>query len=327
MRRREFITLLGGAAAAWPVAARAQRNRGTPSIGWIATGDPVSYRDSLAAFLAGLRTLNYIEGQNINIEYRWAEGNVARLKELANDLAVRNVDVILAGGSSGALAAKEATSVIPIVAAGVADLVELGLVKSLANPGGNLTGFVAAAPENTAKRVQIFKEIMPQARRAAVLWNPGNSNSVIEWQVINASANTLEITITPHGAQSHAELESALAAIPQNDPDFVLVLNDPFMFTFRKDVVDALVKARLPTISGFREYVSDGGLMSYGPNISDTYRRAATYVDKILRGAKPSDLPVDLPTKFELIVNLKTAKAIGLTIPEIFLVRADEVIE
>jgi putative tryptophan/tyrosine transport system substrate-binding protein len=328
MRRRDFIALLLGGAAAWPVAARAQQPRTRmPRIGWLVTGDPTSYRFSLAAFRDGLRALNYIEGQSIAIEYRWAEGNVARLPELAKDLVDREVDIILAGGSLGAQAAKDATSVIPIVAAGVGDLVELGLVTNLAKPGGNLTGFVASAPETAAKRMQIMKEIMPQSRRAAVLWNPTSSAAQLEWNAVKQSAAAVELAFTFHEVRTSKELENTLVMIPQLGPDMLVVLNDPFMFTYRKGIVDAALRLLLPSIYGYREYADDGGLISYGASISGTYRRAAVYVDKIIKGTRPGDLPVQLPTKFELVINLKTAKALGLTVPPSLLGRADELIE
>jgi putative ABC transport system substrate-binding protein len=327
MRRRDFIALLGGAAA-WPVAARAQQpTTRVPRIGWLVTGDPTSYRFSLAAFRDGLRALNYIEGQSIAIEYRWAEGVVDRLSELARDLVREKVDIILAGGTIGAQAARDATQTIPIVAAGVGDLVEVGLVRSLAQPGGNLTGFVAAAPEIAAKRGEIMKEILPQAKRASVLWNPTSSNSQLEMKALKESALALQLALTSYEASTFKDLENTLDAIPKTQPDIVLVLKDPFMFARRKRIVESLFQAHLPAIYGYREYVDDGGLVSYGSSISDTYRRAATYVDKILKGAKPGDLPVQLPSKFELVINLKTAKALGLTVPLPLLDRADEVIE
>jgi putative tryptophan/tyrosine transport system substrate-binding protein len=327
MRRRDFIVLLGGVAAC-PVAARAQQTTTrVPRIGWLVTGDPKSYRVSLAAFRDGLRALNYIEGQSIAIEYRWAEGVVDRLSEFARDLAREKVDIILAGGTTGAQAARDATQTIPIVAAGVGDLVEVGLVRSLAQPGGNLTGFVTAAPEIAAKRGEIIKEILPQAKRASVLWNPTSPNCKLEMKALMESALALQLALTPYEASTIKDLENALDAIPKTQPDIVLVLNDPFMFTQRKRIVDSLFQAHLPAIHGFREFVDDGGLVSYGPSISDTYRRAATYVDKILKGAKPGDLPVQLPIKFELVINLKTAKALGLAVPLPLLDRADEVIE
>jgi putative ABC transport system substrate-binding protein len=327
--RRRFLATLGGLAVAWPLAARAQQPATkVHRIGWLVTGTPTSYRFSLAAFLDGLKALGYVEGRNISIEYRWAEGDVAQLPKLANELVEQKVDIILAGGSVGAEAAKHATSDIPIIAAGVGDLVQLGLVTTLARPGGNLTGFVAAAPPETgAKRFQIMKEIMPQAKRAAVLWNPISSGTRLEWATAKEFSDENDIVVILHDARNTEELKNALAMIPRSDPDFVVVLSDPFTFTYRKVIVEAAERLRLPSIYGYREFVEDGGMISYGTTISDTYRRAAGYVDKILKGEKPADLPVQLPTKFELVVNLKTAKALGLEMPAALLARADEVIE
>ena len=291
------------------------------------TGSPTSYRFSLAAFRDGLKTLNYIEGQNIAIEYRWAEGKIERLPELAKDLVHQNVDIILAGGSLGAEAAKHATSVIPIVTAGAGDLVDLGLVASLARPGGNLTGFVAVSPDAAAKRFQIIREIRPEGRRAAVLWNSASSNAKLEWAITNEFAAANDIAVELYGARDVDELRRALNQIAQSAQDIFVVLNDPFMFTYRKIIVDTAAQLRLPAVYGYREYADDGGLISYGASITDTYRRAAGYVDKILSGVKPADLPIELPTKFELVINLKTAKALGLDVPPTLLARADEVIE
>jgi putative ABC transport system substrate-binding protein len=329
VKRRDFVTLLGGAAAALPVAARTQQaTTHVSQIGWLVTGSPASYRFSLAAFRDGLKTLSYLEGQNIRIEYRWAKGNVALLPELAKTLVEQKVEIIVAGGSTGAEAAKRATSVIPIVAPGVGDLVELGLVTSLARPGGNLTGFVANAPETAAKRLQLMKEVKPTATRAAVLWNSAGSNAKLEWGFASEFAAANDIATGLHDSRFEIEeLKNGLADIRQSNPDILIVLNDPFMFTHRKLIVEAANQMRVPAVYGFREFVDDGGLISYGVSIADTYRRAAHYVDRILRGAKPAELPVELPTKFELVINLKTAKALGLEIPPTLLARADEVIE
>lgn len=328
IRRREFIITLGSATVAWPLAVRAQQSTTkVPRIGWLVTGSPTTYRFSLNAFLDGLKALGYVDGRNCRIEYRWAEGNIARLPDLANELVQQNVDIILAGGSVGAEAAKRATSVVPIVTAGTGDLVEMGLVGSLAHPGGNLTGFVATAPEIAAKRFQIMKEIKPQAERAAVLWNAKNSVPRLEWNAAKEFVAKYDIVVSLYDADSTVEgLDKALNEISQSAPDMLVVLNDPFMFTYRKLIVEAASRFRLPAIYGFREFVDDGGLISYGVNIADTYRRAAAYVDRILKGEKPADLPVQLPMKFELIVNPKAAKAIGFTLPARFLL-ADEVIE
>jgi putative tryptophan/tyrosine transport system substrate-binding protein len=249
IRRREFITLLGGAAAAWPLGARAQQpTTRVPRIGWLVTGSPTSYRFSLAAFRDGLKTLNYIEGQNISIEYRWAEGKIERLPELAQDIVHQKVDIILAGGSLGAEAAKHATSVIPIVTAGAGDLVDLGLVPSLARPAGNLTGFVAVAPDAAAKRFQIIREMRPEGRRAAVLWNSASSNAKLEWAVAKEFATANDIAVELYGARDLDELRNALARIAQYIPDIFVVLNDPFMFTYRKIIVDTATQLRLPAI-------------------------------------------------------------------------------
>ena len=324
MKRREFISLLGGAAVAWPLAASAQQSatkKNFPTVGWLVTGSPTSYRHSLAAFRDGLTEAGYFEGRNVSIEYKWAEGNVSRLPELARDLVYQQVDVILAGGSVGAEAAKRATSTIPIVAAGVGDLVELGLVTSLAHPGGNLTGFVAAAPETAAKRFQMIKEVLPKARRVAVLWNPTSSNAQLEWKAVKEFAQSNDPIITLYDARDFSELSAALDRIKQSRPDALVNLNDPFLFTARKRVVDSVEAMRVPAIYGYREYADEGGLISYGTSIADTYRRAAQYVDKILKGVVPADLPVQLPTKFELVINLKAAKALGLAVPHGLLTR------
>src|SRR6516165_9257492 len=269
MKRRFFIAGLVGTTL-WPLVARAQQPATkVHRIGWLVTGTPTSYRFSLAAFLDGLKALGYVEGRNISIEYRWAEGDVTRLPKLANELVEQKVDIILAGGSVGAEAAKHATSDIPIIAAGVGDLVQLGLVTSLARPGGNLTGFVAAAPPETgAKRFQIMKEIMPQAKRAAVLWNPISSATKLEWATAKEFSDENDIVVVPHDASNAEELTNALTMIRQSDPDFVVVLNDPFTFTYRKVIVEAVERFRLPSIYGYREFVEDGGMISYGPIIS-----------------------------------------------------------
>jgi putative ABC transport system substrate-binding protein len=252
---------------------------------------------------------------------------MTRLPELANELVRQKVDIILAGGTVGAAAAKHATSHIPIIAAGAGDLAELGLVASLAAPAGNLTGFVSIAPEAATKRFQIMREIKPQAKRAAVLWNPTGSIAKLEWEVAKKFAAANDIAVELYDASNFQQLNNALAKIPLTSPDILVVLNDPFMFTYRQPIIDAANRSRLPSIYGSREFVDDGGMSSYGASITETYRRAAGYVDKILKGAKPADLPVQLPTKYELVINLKTTKAIGFTIPQSLLATADEVIE
>lgn len=329
MRRREFIGLFSSSAIAWPVAARAQQSTAKiPRIGWLVTGSPTTYRFSLPAFLDGLKAAGRVEGENVKIEYRWAQGNPARLPELANDLIQQKVDIILAGGSLGAEAAAHATSSIPIVAAGAGDLVQLGLVSNLSRPDGNLTGFVASAPEIAAKRFQIIKQLKPELKRAAVLWNSADKNDQLEWKFTQefSAANNIEVAI--YDAHNNVDgLKAALASISPPITDVLVVLNDPFMFTYMKIIIDAAQKLQLSAIYGFREFVDAGGLLSYGPSIRGTYRQAADYVDKILTGTKVADLPVVLPTKFELVINLTTAKAAGLAIPPSVLSLADELIE
>jgi putative tryptophan/tyrosine transport system substrate-binding protein len=327
MRRRDFLGVLGGAAATWPLSVRAQQAAPASLIGWLSTGSPTSHRFSLSAFREGLRALGYSEGANLAIEYRWAEGNLGRLPELASQLVQQRVEVIVAGGSTGARAAKDATSVIPIITAGTGDLMELGLVTSFARPEGNLTGFVTAAPETAGKRLQIMTEIAPHARRAVALWTKGATNSELELKVVTQLASALGLALERYEAHTLQDLDQVLAAIPQTAAQMLLVLNDPFIFTHRQRIIESAAKSRLPAIYGFREFVDDGGLISYGPNISDGYRRAAAYVDKVLKGAKPADLPVQAPTQYELVINLRTAKTLGLEVPLQLQQRADELID
>jgi putative ABC transport system substrate-binding protein len=327
MKRREFITLLGGSVIPWPLAADAQPATTIARIGWLVSGSPTSYRSSLTAFQEGLEALGYKEGRDLAIEYRWADGNVGRLPGLAAELVERKVDIILAGGTLGAQAAKNATSEIPIVTAGAGDLVESGLVSNLSRPGGNLTGFINSTSEAAGKRLEIVKEIDPRAKDIAVLWNPTNRFTRLEWKVVQEARSILQLNVASYEAHTVEGLESALGAISKTHSDFLSVLNDPFLFANRKEICDAAAQIKLPAIYGFREFVDDGGMISYGTNLPDSYRRAATYVDKILKGAKPGDLPVQAPTKFELLVNSRTAKALGLTFPPSLLARADEVIE
>jgi putative ABC transport system substrate-binding protein len=246
---------------------------------------------------------------------------------LANELVREKVDVILAGGLIGAEVAKRATSSIPIISAGAADLVQLGLVSNLARPDGNLTGFVANAPETTVKRLQLIKQIKPDFKHVAIVWNSSSSVARFEWNLVRefAAANNIEVVL--YDAHDDVGLRNTLASISQPLPEALTVLNDPLMFTYRKIIADTALQLQIPSAYGYREYVEDGGLISYGPSITGTYRRAAGYVDQILKGVKVSDLPIVLPTQFELVINLTTAKAIGLTVPPPLLSLADELIE
>ena len=320
LRRREFITLLGGAAA-WSFAARAQQQGKIPRIGII--DDAPMWN----AFRQGLRDLGYLEGQNIAFEYRRADDAPERLAEAATDLARRPVDVIATFGTAPSIAAKAATTTIPIVMIGVGDVVRTGLVQGLAHPGGNITGNTILGPEVQPKRLQLFKEAVPALSRVALLWNPDNASNRLTAEEIRAAAATLGMTFTVVPVRRADELDGALAAMMRERPDGLMVTGDAIHQLHVGRIINFLANNRLPGLFQFRENVVAGGLMSYGASLPDLFRRGAGYVHKILQGTKPADLPVEQPTKFELVINLTTAKALGLTIPESFLLRADELIE
>jgi len=327
VRRREFITLLGGAAV-WPLAARAQQMGKVPRIGYLGSSSPSLEPHFVEAFRQKLRELGHIEGENIAIEYRWAEGQDGRLPDLAAELVRLQPNVIVTTGTPGALAAMQATKTIPIVMASSGDPVGAGLVASLARPGGHVTGFTIVGPQIEGKRLELLKEAVPELSRVAVLWNPSNPALVSYFDTIENAGRTLRISLDPVAEVRRAnELDNAFFAIASARPRALLVVADRFLLAHRKRIVEFAVAKRLPGMFPYREYVEAGGLMSYAPSNIELFRGAATYVDKILKGAKPGDLPVQEPTKLELIVNLKTSKAIGLTVPESFLLRADELIE
>ena len=327
MKRREFITLIGGAAA-WPFAARAQQMGKVPRIGYLGSSSPSLEPHFVEAFRQKLRELGHIEGENIAIEYRWAEGQDGRLPDLAAELVRLQPNVIVTTGTPGALAAMQATKTIPIVMASSGDPVGAGLVASLARPGGHVTGFTIVGPQIEGKRLDLLKEAVPELSRVAVLWNPSNPALVSYFDTIENAGRTLRISLDPVAEVRRAnELDNAFFAIASARPRALLVVADRFLLAHRKRIVEFAVAKRLPGMFPYREYVEAGGLMSYAPSNIELFRGAATYVDKILKGAKPGDLPVQEPTKLELIVNLKTSKAIGLTVPESFLLRADELIE
>ncbi len=279
--------------------------------------------------LAGLRDLGYEEGRNIAIEFRSAEEKWERLPDLAAELVGLKVDVLVVGVCEAALnAARQATSTIPIVVAACNDdMVETGIITSLAHPGGNVTGLSKMTPELTAKRLELLKEMVPEASRVAVLWDPGYSAYTADWRELRLRAHAEGVTLQPVEARDPADLDRAFAAMIRERADAVITFSDTMTYVFSSRVAKLAAQSRLPLMSPFREIAEAGGLMSYGPNIPDMFRRAAGYVDKILKGVNPADLPVEQPTKFELLINLKAAKALGLTIPESFLLRADEVIE
>jgi ABC-type uncharacterized transport system substrate-binding protein len=326
MRRREFIALLGGAAT-WPFAAHAQQSRKVPRIGVLLPGTPTSFAVRANAFLEGLRDLGYVEGQTIAIEWKWAEDKIERIPQLAAELVRANVDVIVTGGTSAATALKSATRTIPIVMAIIGDPVAAGLVDSLAKPGGNATGFSIIAPELGTKRLELLKEIVPDLRSVAVMLNPNNPQSRIELHEMQAAAQTLGLQLHPIQITSEAALDEAFAALTKDVAQGVIVLTDPILFSQRKRIVGLANGSRLPAMYFFQAFVKEGGLVSYGPSDADLFRRSAAYVDRILKGTRPTDLPVEQPTKFDLAINLKTAKTLGLTLPPMLLALANEVIE
>jgi putative ABC transport system substrate-binding protein len=322
--RRDFITLVGGAAA-WPIAAHAQQASKAARIGYLAFRSPISADD---AFLKGLFELGWVEGQNIVIERRFAVGNAEQLKGSAAELVRLKVDVIVTAASAPTKVAKEATASIPIVFANAGDPVGQGFVQSLPRPGGNVTGIAFdASPDITAKQAQLLIELVPTVSRLAVLWNPTSAFLHSYLSVIKTAAPTLRVSLQSLEVRDANEFERAFDSMTRARADGLIVLSDTFATFHRARLVELAAKHQLPTIYGHSQYIEAGGLLSYGPSLTDTYRHAASYVDKILKGAKPADLPVEQPTRFELIINLKTAKALGLDVPPTLLARADEVIE
>ena len=325
MKRRAFITLLGGAAA-WPVAARAQQPAKLPIIGFLGAGTASAMSQWTAAFVQRLRELGWVEDRTIAIHYRWAEGRIERLAEIAAEFVRLKVDVIVTNSATPVVAAKQATSVIPIVIASAADPVGTGLVASLARPGGNVTGLSVQMTDLAGKRLELLREVVPGLRRLAIMVNPGASAAILEINEAQAAAKMLGLDIAAFEIRRAEDIVPAFEAL-KGRAEALYVVADPLITSNRLRINTLALAARLPTMHTFREGVEVGGLMSYGTNNPDLFRRAADYVDKILRGAKPGDIPVEQPTKFDLVINLTTAKALGLTIPESFLLRASEVIE
>jgi ABC-type uncharacterized transport system substrate-binding protein len=326
--RRKFITLLGGAAAAWPLAARAQQPK-VVRLGYLEPGTPT---DPVAAnlrrqFLLGLRDLGYVEGRHFKMEDRSAGGRLDRLPALASELARLPVDIFVVGGDAPIRAAMQASDKISVVMTLGGDPVGSGFVTSLARPGGNVTGMSALAPDLAGKRLELLKEVVPRAARVAVLWNSSNPSKVAEWKDTQEAAPTVGLTLRSLEARSPEELDGALAAIQHDLPDALITFADGFTLAFRQRIGSFALANRLPMISELREFAEVGGLATYGTNRADLWRRSASYVDKIVRGANPGDLPVEQPTKFEMVINLNTAKAIGVEIAPTMLTRADEVIE
>jgi putative ABC transport system substrate-binding protein len=325
--RRELLIALGAGALAWAGAVGAQAPAKVRRIGLLSP----NFRSVVAlwhqAFRLGLRDLGWVEGKNISFEYRYAEGRNDRLPELAAELVRLKVDVIVASGPTDTLAAQKASSAIPIVMATAGDPVTSGLVESLARPGGNVTGLSTMASELGGKRLELLKEIVPRLSRVAVLWDPQSASSILSWKDMQLPARQLGVQLHSLEVRSPSDFDKAFEDATRARAGALAVTPGAVLTANQKQIARLAAKNRLPSIFQSSEFADAGGLMAYGPDRADMYRRAATYVDKILKGAKPGDLPVELPTKFELVVNMKTAKAIGLTIPQPFLMRVDRVIE
>ena len=327
MKRREFITLLGGAAAS-PLAARAQPQSGKMSrIGFLGNSTAALEANLVEPFRDGLRALGYEEGRTILIEYRWAEGNYARFPALVAELLAANVDVLVTAGTPAALAIKQATKSAPVVMIAVGDPVGTGLVPSLARPGGNLTGLSSIAPDLEGKRLEILREVVPKLSHVAMFVNWANPFHALSVRQAQAAAQALAIKLQLLDVRAAEDLDRAFAAILKERPEALLILADRVFLHNRTRMMDFATRQRLPNVNAYRELIEAGGLMSFGPSYEDMHRRAAIYVDKILKGAKPGDLPVEQPTKFTLVLSLKAAKAIGLDVSPLLLARADEVIE
>jgi ABC-type uncharacterized transport system substrate-binding protein len=327
LRRRHFLTLLGGAAA-WPLAAYAQQASPIPVVGFLSPGFPEPSSFLVAAFGGGLKEASYVAGQNVAIEFRWARGSYDQLQTLAADLVRRQVAVIAAtGGTISAQAAKAATATIPIVFNVGDDPIKSGLIVSFNRPGGNLTGVNTQSPALEPKRLGLLRELVPQAEIIAVLLNPNNPDADLQWREVQAAATAIGRPLRRFNASRESDLDTAFAALVQQRADALLVGNDVFFTNRREQIVALAARHAVPTIYAFRQFAESGGLISYSTNLVEVYRQVGLYVGRILKGEKPADLPVVQPTKFELVINLKTAKTLGIKISDKLLALADEVIE
>jgi putative tryptophan/tyrosine transport system substrate-binding protein len=323
VKRREFIGLLGGAAA-WPLTASAQGAGGkVVTIGILA----IEPWPPIETFRKALNDLGYIEGKNVRFEYRYAKGRNDQFLELANELVGLNVDVILTWSTDAVLAAKQATTSIPIVMGAVGDPLGIGIVTNLTRPGGNVTGLSSRAAELEAKRLQLLKEVVPGLSRVAILFNPTNHYMPLALQSAQRGAQTLDVTLAMYEVYDTASLDAAFVTLTKDRPGALLVPGDPFLVSQRSRIAQFAIENKLPSVYTFREYIEAGGLIAYTPNFDDLFRRAAAYVDKILKGAKPGELPIEQSTKFRLVINSKTARTLGVILPPTLLARADEVIE
>jgi putative ABC transport system substrate-binding protein len=323
--RREFITMLGGAAGAWPLVAHAQQK--IPRVGFMGNSTAALEANLVGAFREGLSELGYEEGRNIAIEYRWADGSYERFPALVAELTSSKVDVIVTAGTPAALAVKKATTTVPLVMVAVGDPVGTGLVPSLARPDGNITGLSSVAPDLEGKRLELLREVVPKLSHVAVFFNSLNPFHVVSIRQAHAATEAIGIKLQQHDIRKSEDLDGAFAIIRKERPDALLILADRVFLHDRQRMMDFTEEQRLPNVNAYRELVEAGGLMSYGPSYEDMHKRAAIYVNKILKGAKPGDLPIEQPTKFSLIVNLKAAKVLGISMPATLLSRADEVIE
>jgi putative ABC transport system substrate-binding protein len=325
--RRELIGLLGGAAAVWPCAVRAQQSARLPRVGYLFSFIPSEGRHLWDACVQGLRDLGYVDGRTILLEPRWAAGRHERLPALANELVRSGVEVLVAAATPAARAAKAATGTVPIVIVAVGEPVKAGLIASFSHPGGNVTGLSLLTPELSGKRLELLRDVLPNAVRVAVLMNPDNPVSTVFLEETQAAARIIGLELQRLDARNPEEITRAFAAAGQARADALIVFDDPVIWSYRTQIVGLAAARGLPAMYGYRDFVDEGGLMSYGPNRPDQYRRTAGYVDKILKGAKPAELPVEQPTRFDLVINRRTAKALGVELPATLLVRADEVIE
>jgi putative ABC transport system substrate-binding protein len=323
VKRREFLGLIGGVAA-WPLTASAQQaERKIVTIGILA----IEPWPPIDTFRHALDDLGYIEGKNVRFEYRYAKGHNERLPELANDLVGLNVDVILTWGTDAVLAAKQATTTIPIVMGAIGDPLGIGIVTNLARPGGNITGCSSRAAELEAKRLQLLKDVVPGLSRVAILFNPTNHYMPLALQSARQGAQMLHVTLAVYEVHDTTTLDAAFVILTKDRPDAFMVPADTFLVSQRSRITQFAIENKLPSIYSFREYLEAGGLIAYTPDYHDLFRRAARYVDKILKGTKPGELPIEQPTRFDLLINLKTARALGLTVSPRLLARADEVLE
>jgi putative ABC transport system substrate-binding protein len=323
MKRRDFLVLLGGGGSAWPLVASAQHSAKVWRIGFLAH----RYEKFYDPLFQGLRELGYTEGQNLIVERRYAAGQAERFDGFAVEMVQQNVDAVIVVTTPAAFAVRKITTTIPIIHPAAIDPVGTGLIASLAHPGGNVTGLAVLNAETSAKRLELLRDLLPALSRGAVLWNAANPANALAWNETEGAGRALGVTLQSIEVRAPQDFEGAFATMAEQHPEILLVLQDALTLEYRKEIISFALRQRLPSMYVGKEWVEEGGLMSYGDRLRERYRRAADIVDRVLRGTKPADIPVEQPTLFELAINLKTAKAIGLTLPPAFLARVDEVIE